>query len=148
MAGCKLSVVLVAVCIMMLSSGAEGGWWRRRRSGCGAVNCIWGGWSGWSGCNHPCGGHGTRSSSRGIARHASCGGAPCRGPSRQVQACNRFCHNGGHPQNGYCSCSAAFRGTCCESSEYFLNSTLYVQSKETRKGYQYLLINTLMPVAF
>ena len=121
MAGWKTSVVLVAVCIMMLSSRTEGGcrarWWGRRR----AVHCTWGGWSGWGGCNHPCGSSGTRARTRGIARGASCGGASCSGPSRQVQACNRFCHNGGTPQNGRCSCPAAFRGGCCQTSEYCLN---------------------------
>ena len=136
MAGWKTSVVLVAVCIMMLSPETEGGWWRRRRRRrrCCAVSCTWGGWSGWSGCNHPCGSSGTRARTRGIARGPSCGGASCSGPSRQVQPCNRFCHNGGTPQNSRCSCSAAFRGTCCQTSEYFLNSFMYV-----RKGI-YLVI--------
>ena len=134
MAGCKLSVFLVALCIMMLCSGTEGWWRRRRRRRCSAVSCIWGGWSGWGGCNHPCGSSGTRARTRGIARGASCGGASCSGPSRQVQPCNRFCHNGGHPQNGYCSCSAAFRGTCCQTSEYCLNFIKYDQRKETTEG--------------
>ena len=127
MAGCKVSVVLVAACIIILCSGTEGL--------CRPIRCIRGDWSAWSGCNHPCGSSGTRTRTIGIVRRPNyCDGGPCIRNDRQVQDCNRFCHNGGRPQYGRCSCSAAFRGACCQISEYCLNIICYVQSKETWKG--------------
>ena len=130
-----LSLLVFCLLLFLLFSETKaGGWWRRGRRGCDRVNCVWGVWSQWTSCSHPCGNAGTQDRSRGIARHPSCGGAGCSGPNSERKGCNRFCHNGGNPQPGYCSCQDRFWGTCCKYREYIsLFSVPHVYCKIGRK---------------
>ena len=80
---------------------------------CSPVKCAWDNWSEWGDCNHPCGNAGTQSRSRSLRRGQFCGGAACSDYTTNSQACNRFCHNGGSPMEGYCTCPKDFSGTCC-----------------------------------
>ena len=105
---------------LILLVGQTRGKWRRSpwNRSCPRVNCAWGGWSAWGACNHLCGNAGTQSRSRGIARHASCGGSGCSGPSSQTRVCNRLCYNSGTPRPGHCDCPDEYWGTCCEKRKY------------------------------
>ena len=113
-------LLLVAILLLVLVNPSTGGFWRRRRrrrSGCQATNCAWGDWSGWGACSDPCGNAGTKTRSRSVATAKTCGGSDCSGSSRESQACNRFCHNGGTPKAGHCDCPDEFWGTCCGHRE-------------------------------
>ncbi|KAK2171455.1 hypothetical protein NP493_1058g00002 [Ridgeia piscesae] len=105
-------MLLLAVSLLLVQL-SESGWHRLRRRGCSPVNCEWNNWSEWGVCNHPCGSAGSQNRSRSVRRGSSCGGAGCTGGSTSSQACNRFCHNGGSPMEGYCTCPDVFWGTCC-----------------------------------
>ena len=119
----KSLLTVMMVCVLLVPGSAG---WRRRRRGCGPVNCVWGGWSAWTPCNHPCGNAGTQTRSRGIAQHASCGGAGCHGPYTETVTCNRFCYNGGSPMSGFCTCTDEFTGTCCRNRKLSLFLVLEV----------------------
>ena len=94
-------------------------------SSCSRVDCTWGGWSEWSDCRRHCGSSGTKSRSRGISRSSSCGGSSCSGPSKQTQACNRFCDNGGIPHNGYGgNCTDEVWGMFCDKRKYGNSSSM------------------------
>ena len=122
------SVCLILLILVGIISNKAEGFWRRRR--CGAVHCAWGQWSPWSGCSHLCGNAGVMTRNRGIARHPSCGGAGCSGPSSEAAACNRFCHNWGTPLpgTGICICPEEYWGTCCPSREYSTDIQFLYQS--------------------
>ncbi|XP_066279098.1 uncharacterized protein [Branchiostoma lanceolatum] len=98
-------------------TGPSEGWRRRRRRRAQTpVNCAWGPWSSWGGCSAPCGNSGTRTRTRGVARHAQHGGAGCAGPSSQTEPCNRGCPNGGTPFASHCACQGDYWNTCCQSA--------------------------------
>ena len=93
---------------------------------CTEVNCAWGGWSDYGECTDVCGSTGTQTRSRVISMQAKCDGSGCSGPSKETRKCNRFCYNGGTPQDGYCShCPDKFWGTCCEKRKSKLRVYLY-----------------------
>ena len=104
-----LLLLAVSLLLVQLSSGV----WRRKRRHCSPVNCVWNNWSEWGDCDHQCGNAGTQNRTRSVLRGPSCGGAACIGNTMSSQACNRFCHNGGIPMEGYCMCPEDFWGTCC-----------------------------------
>ena len=110
-----LLLLAVSLLLVQLSeSRARKGRRRRHRGGrCSPVNCVWNNWSAWGACNRPCGHAGTQNRRRSVWRCPHCGGAECSGDTTSSQACNRFCHNGGSPMEGYCTCPEDFRGTCC-----------------------------------
>ena len=113
-----LRIVFLSFILSSLVDPTFSGWWGPGRRRCGRVNCSWGGWSQWGECNHPCGNAGTQSRSRGIARHPSCGGGGCSGPSSETRECNRGCYNGGSPLVAHCNCTEPFWNTCCQSREF------------------------------
>ena len=107
--------------ILMLVGQTHSGFWRRGRGGCSARNCAWNNWSGWGACNHPCGNAGVQGRSRSKRWEAYCGGRGCSGDPTDSQTCNRFCHNGGTPRPGYCTCPDVFWGTCCGHRKYYVS---------------------------
>lgn len=97
------SLVLVPVIL----DRAQGG----RR--CSVTNCAVSNWSSWSDCTVACGLIGTQRRTRNVTRGANCGGS-CPFALSQVQACNRWCYNGGTPQQTRCICKSGYSGQCCE----------------------------------
>ncbi|XP_048588685.1 neurogenic locus notch homolog protein 1 [Nematostella vectensis] len=89
---------------------------RRRRTSppCQYRDCKVSGWSTWSSCNHRCGSAGIQTRTRSKTVQQQCGGS-CLYPLSESRSCNRYCYNGGTPQQGYCSCKPGFTGTCCHN---------------------------------
>ena len=107
--------------ILMLVGQTHSGFWRKSRRGCSPRNCAWSKWSEWGECDNQCGNAGLKGRSRRKQREAQCGGKGCSDGPTEFQACNRFCHNGGTPQPGYCTCPDVFWGTCCKNRKYYVS---------------------------
>ena len=116
----EMKIIVFMIMFMFLIEDEVVGWRRRRRRRrspppCRPVNCAVSGWSSWSGCTHQCGSAGTQTRRRTKSRGESCGGN-CPYQLSETRACNRdACKNGGTPISGRCSCTSAWRGTCCET---------------------------------
>ena len=86
---------------------------------------CWGSWSEYGTCSDPCGTHGYQTSTRQVSPPSDCvswvARYGCQGSSSRTRACNRMCHNGGTPRDGWCSCTAWYQGTCCETREILFN---------------------------
>ena len=93
------------------------GWRRRRRRRCPVTNCDVSYWSSWSSCTAACGWGGTQWRSRSVTRGPSCGGS-CPYALSQSQGCNRFCYNGGTPQQSWCNCKIGYSGQCCKGGKH------------------------------
>ena len=88
--GIKYLTILICLTFFVHTNGFL--FWPRRPN-CRAVSCIWGSWNSWGSCRYNVGtcGTGTRQRNRGIARHASCRGSGCHGPSVQTTSCSKCC---------------------------------------------------------
>ena len=107
------------------------------------ASTCWGSWSEYGECTDHCGTHGYQTSTRQVSPPPDCvswvAQYGCPGNSSRTRACNRMCYNGGTPHDGWCSCTAWYQGTCCETREilfslamshyYLQNATYYAIPK-------------------
>lgn len=81
--------------------------------GTSPVDCQLSSWSTWSACSVACGG--SQTSTRRIVTNEQCGGKPCNSTLSKRRPCNlTHCLNQGALEDGKCSCSPGYYGSCCQ----------------------------------